>query len=365
VVDDVNHGIMTNNVSKIPAYLVLRLISLLLVVIGLIFLSIVGASIFSATPTLGQHRIALLTTGTVLLFIGIVGPARVIVNGVRIPLEVRRSIFVQALVLPILGVVFIFSGIVIAPASMAWAYFVAGLLILVSAVAGFYALSRKLPRTFYIGEMVNVIKSAGITGDKKNSAADREFMRWTEGVREGVQVGAPAPNGIVTTMEGETVPLSSFYGENFSSPLVLNFCSYTCPHYRKRIDELHSLMEKWQDRGVRFLTVYTAEAHPEDGWKIAHQYDSDVEYTNEDDFCFNYARTIDDRKKMARWLIEKKHFKMPVVLDSIENGLLTAYNSWPIRLYIVNNGKVLYCGEQGPFGYDPARVDKTLRNLLN
>jgi len=145
----------------------------------------------------------------------------------------------------------------------------------------------------------------------------------------------------------------------------LNFASYTCPQHRKRIDELHSLMEKWQDQGVRFLTVYTAEAHPEDGWKLAHQYDNDVEYTNEEDFCFYYARFIDDRKKMARWLIEKKRFKMPIVLDSIENGLLKAYNSWPIRLYIINDGEVAYCGEQGPLGYDPASVDRALQNLLN
>jgi len=356
---------MRNSVSKIPAYLVLRLISLFLVVIGLAFLFFAATAFLPVTQILAQQGFALLMGGILLLFVGIVGPVRIIRMGAQIPAEVKQTVLVQAIVLPLAGFVFILSGIINTPASVAWAYFVVGLLILVSAFVGFYALSKKLPHTFYIGEMLSVIKSAGITGDKKNSPADREFMRWTKGIREGVLVGETAPDRVVITMEGEAILLSSYFGEHPSSPLVLNFASYTCPQYRKRIDELHSLMEKWQDQSVRFLTVYTVEAHTEDGWKLAHQYDNDVEYTNEEDFCFYYARSIDDRRKMAKWLIEKKRFKMPVVLDSIENGLLKAYNSWPIRLYIINGDKVAYCGEQGPLGYDPASVNRALRNLLN
>ena len=368
------HKVMKNSVSKIPAYLVLRLISLFLAVIGSAFLSFAGKTFLSIAPISGQHGVALLIGGILLLFIGVVGPARIICKGAKIPAEIKQTILIHALVLPISGFIFIFSGIFNTPTSEAWAFFGAGLSILVSALVGFYALSKKLPHTFYIGEMLNIIKSAGISGDKKNSPADREFLRWTKGVRNGVLVDEAAPDGMVITMEGEAVLLSSFFGKNHSSPLVLNFGSYTCPHHRKRINELHSLMGKWQTRGVQFLTVYTAEAHPEDGWKLAHQYDNDVEYTNEEDFCFYSAKSIDDRRKMffdivtdrrkmCKWLIERKHFKMPIVLDSIKNGLLKAYNSWPIRLYIINDGKVAYCGKQGPFGYDPGSVDRALQNL--
>ncbi len=350
---------------KIPAYLALRLIALLLVVIGLVFLSFAGTVFLSISPILGQHGLAMLIGGILLLFIGVAGPVRIIRKGSQIPYEIKQIILVQAFFLPFAGFAFIISGFFNTPPAEAWAFFIVGLLTLVSAFVGFYALSKKLPHTFYIGEMLSIIKSSGITGDKKDSPADREFMRWTNGVRGGVPVGEEAPDDIVLTLEGESVLLSSFFGKNHLSPLVLNFGSYTCPHYRKRIDELHSLMEKWQNHGVQFLTVYTAEAHTEDGWKLAHQYDNDVEYTNEEDFCFYYAQSIDDRRKIAKWLIEKKQFKMPVVLDSIENGLLKAYNSWPIRLYIIDDGKVVYCGEQGPFGYDPGSVDRTLENLLD
>ncbi len=355
---------MKKGESKIPAYLVLRVISLFLVTIGTGLLLLAGVSLVSVAPIIGQQGFAMPITGLLLLFVGFVGPARIIIKGVHVPAEVRQTILVHAIVLPIIGLVLILAAIVNAPTFVAWSYIIVGLLIMVSALVGFYALSRKLPPTFYISEMLSVIKSVGLTGDKKNSPADREFTRWTEGKPDGVLLGTTAPDGKVTTMTGETVSLNTFFADSGSSLLVLNFGSYTCPHFRKRINELHSLMDKWLDRGVRFLTVYTAEAHPEDGWKLAHQYDNDAEYTNENDFNFYYARSIDDRSKMAKWLIEKKHFKLPVVLDSMENDLLKAYNTWPIRLYIIDAGKVVFCGQQGPFGYEPGRVDKALKSML-
>ena len=124
-------------------------------------------------------------------------------------------------------------------------------------------------------------------------------------------------------------------------------------------------MEKWKPFGIEFLTVYTAEAHAEDGWKLAKQYVNDAEYTDESDFCFPYAKNIHERTEMAKWLINKKHFAMPVVLDTIEDQLLRAYNSWPIRLYIVHEGTIAFCGDQGPFGYNPASLDPVLQKLID
>lgn len=350
--------------TKIPAYLVFQAISLLLILIAVFLLTFSSAVLLFNKSLSGPRDSILLVGGMLLLFIGAIGPVRVIIKSAQIPAEVRRMILVQAVVIPLSGITLMLSAAFSAPTSVALAYLVLGFLVLLSAIAGFYALSKKLPPAFNIGEMLSIMKSAGIVGDKKNSPADREFMRWTAGVREGVRVGATAPDGEVLTMNGKTVLLSSYFGNGDGSPLVLNFGSYTCPHHRKRIDELHSLIEKWENKGVRFLTVYTAEAHTEDGWKLAHQYDNDAEYGNEDDFCFYHAKTIDERRNMAKWLIQKKQFQLPVVLDSMANDLLKSYNSWPIRLYIIVSGKVAYCGEQGPFGYDPTSVDEALQKII-
>lgn len=304
--------------------------------------------------------------GGLLLAIGLAGPGRVIAKGLQIPLEVRSMVLVLAVSFPAAGAALLaagtFGGGWVRPGGLV----VAGACALAVSLAGFLRLSGKLPATFYLHEMAAIIKSAGIFGKKTESAADREFRRWSGGVRRGVGEGQPAPDGAAVTMAGKTTRLAEFFGaEGSSPPLVLNFGSYTCPHHRKRIGELHGLMDKWQGRGVRFLTVYTAEAHPEDGWRLENQYDQDSEYTGDAaQFCFYYAKTIAERLAMARWLVDKKDFRMPIVLDSMENTLLTAYNSWPIRLYIINGGRVAFCGKQGPFGYAPAEVDAALGRML-
>ncbi|MFT5504225.1 MAG: glutathione peroxidase-family protein [Gammaproteobacteria bacterium] len=94
------------------------------------------------------------------------------------------------------------------------------------------------------------------------------------------------------TINNEEVALASLFGKQL---LVLNLGSYSCPHHRKRIDELQTVMKKWQHRGVNFLTVYTVEAHTKDGWKLIDQYTNDAEYTNEEGFCFSYAKNINVR----------------------------------------------------------------------
>lgn len=346
---------------KVPAYLVLRLISFVLVVIGFSLLSFSGMHLFSNEVITAQNKVAVLFLGVLLLSVGTIGPVRVIYKGAQIPAEIKCTIMVQAIAIPLSGVAFLFSSMMDESIYEAWAYLFVGFLALLSALAGFYPLSKKLPNTFYIDEMLSIIKSAGISGDKKNSSADQAFIRWTRG-REGVPVGSKAPDGMVVTMKDKEVTISSFFGDKL---LVLNLGSYSCPHHRKRINEILTLMKKWQHHDVEFLTIYTAEAHPEDGWKLVGQYISDVEYTNESDFCFSYAKNISERKKMAAWLIEKKNFDMPLVLDSMSDGLLKAYNSWPIRLYIIHKSKVVYCGDQGPFGYEPADVDRALEKLLH
>ncbi|WP_161957647.1 deiodinase-like protein [Mariprofundus sp. EBB-1] len=345
---------------KIPAYLVLRLLSATLVMIGLTLLFFSVMYLLSHEVIPPQYRDAMFVLGVLLLLLGFVGPVRILYKGAQIPVEIKRAIMIQAITMPLSGIAFLFAGMMNASVYGVWACFFVGLLILLSALVGIYPLSKKFPDTFYIDEMLSIIKSAGLAGDKKNSSADKAFLRWTQG-REGVPVGSKAPDGTVITMQGEAVALSSFFGEKL---LVLNFASYSCPHHRKRISEIQTLMKKWQHHDVNFLTIYTAEAHTEDGWKLVDQYLSDVEYTNEKDFCFSYAKNINERKKMAEWLMEKKHFDMQLVLDSMQDSLLKAYNSWPIRLYIIHEDRVVYCGQQGPFGYNPADVDMTLEKLL-
>jgi len=355
---------MNNRLLDMPAYQILQRVSLLLVVVGSALLYRAVAHFLNVDVIRYQPGMVFVFSGLLVFLLGVFGPLRIIRKGILMPVEIKHSIVVQAIVLPLVGASSVVAGFAHTPAALAWAFFLAGGFVLFSAWAGFYVLSTKLPRTFYLGEMLNVIRSAAIAGDKDDSPAQREFMRWTKGLRDGVPIGEPAPDGAVTTLQGETVALASFFNNPAQRLWVLNFGSYSCPHHRKRLDELQGLMEKWQGAGVHFLTVYIAEAHPSDGWEIAHQYEHDAEYTQAEAFRFLYAKNLDDRARMARWLVEKKKFNMPLVLDSMHNELLHAYNAWPIRLYIIDSGRVVYCGAQGPFGYEPKQLERTLQTRL-
>ncbi len=349
--------------SQIPATLVLQRLALAFAIIGLA-VTIAGLSSISVpSPVDATASVGQLITGVFFVFIALAGPLRIILTGALIPAEVKRTIFILGSCLLLAGGALTTAALFGNVMANSTAFLVAGISALISAYFGFWYLGKQLPGNFYIDEMLSVMKSAGLLGSKNNSPANRELLRWSKGIRAGVAVGLAAPDGMIVKLNGETGHLSDFFNQGQdSSPLVLNFGSYTCPHHRKRLDELHGLMDKWQNRGVRFLTIYTAEAHPDDGWRLANQYAQDKEYNgNENDFCFSYAKTIEDRLTMANWLIEKKNFRMDMVLDAMENKLLFAYNSWPIRLYVIKKGKIIYSGKQGPFGYLPDEVDAALK----
>ena len=350
--------------SKIKSPYFYRFLATLTTLAGLGLFFLAWTSFQSAEPLHGRQW-GIVVVGSVFLLFGFMFPVRIVRIGAQLPLEISSNVKILAFCLPIGGCALVVAGAVPIPKVQAGAYAVAGLCACYSALFGFLRLSFSLPKTFYMGEMVSIFLSTGVWGKKEESNADIAFTRWTQGRVTGVPEGQAAPDGDVVTFEGETRKLSSYFeGEGDFSPLVLNFGSYSCPHHRKRVEELREVVQRWEPRGVRFLTVYITEAHPEDGWRLENQYAHDDEFNgDQDNFCFFYAKTLDDRKFMAQWMKDKKDFPTPMVLDSIEDTLLTAYNSWPIRLYIIDKGEVIFSGKQGPFGYAPSDLNPVLERL--
>jgi hypothetical protein len=53
--------------------------------------------------------------------------------------------------------------------------------------------------------------------------------------------------------------------------------------------------------------------------------------------------------------------EMPLVLDEMSNEVDTAYAALPERLYVVDaQGRVVYRGEPGPFGFHPDEWEKEI-----
>jgi hypothetical protein len=110
--------------------------------------------------------------------------------------------------------------------------------------------------------------------------------------------------------------------------------------------------QKYGDR-VRFLTLYIKEAHPLDEWQM--------ESNEKVSVCYPQPKTKEDRVRIANDFVKRFQYKIPLVVDPIENPANQAYAGWPERFYIVDeSGTIVYKGKPGPFGYHPEEVEAWL-----
>jgi type I thyroxine 5'-deiodinase len=108
----------------------------------------------------------------------------------------------------------------------------------------------------------------------------------------------------------------------------------------------------YKDR-AEFLTVYINEAHPEDEWQM----DSNVE----DEVVFKQPTTFPERQELAKVLVERLKYRLPVAVDGMDNAADKAYAAWPERIYVIaRGGRIVYKGGMGPFGFKPDQAEKKL-----
>lgn len=93
-----------------------------------------------------------------------------------------------------------------------------------------------------------------------------------------------------------------------------------------------------------FLTVYIKEAHAQDEWPMGIE------------ICYRQPKTLEERMKIARDFVNRFSYRIPMVVDSMQNLFEATFSAWPERLFIILNGKIEYYGKPGPFGYKPDEV---------
>ena len=114
---------------------------------------------------------------------------------------------------------------------------------------------------------------------------------------------------------------------------------------------LHDLYAQYSDR-VQFLAIYIREAHPTDGWYIGSHDIRD-------------PRTAKERRRIAGECETAMQHGIRTYVDGMDDAVMKAYAAWPDRLYLVGlDGRVVYAGGRGPFGFKPAELQEAIDRLL-
>lgn len=77
--------------------------------------------------------------------------------------------------------------------------------------------------------------------------------------------------------------------------------------------------------------------------------------------CYPQPRTFEQRLAIANDFTRRFHYSVPLAVDAIDNPADKIYAGWPERIYIVDEqGKIVYKGEPGPFGFHPEEAEAWL-----
>lgn len=105
---------------------------------------------------------------------------------------------------------------------------------------------------------------------------------------------------------------------------------------------------------VNFRTIYIKEAHADDEWQMKDNLTENV--------CYTQPRTLAQRVAIAQDFAKRFSYPIPLAVDPMDNRANAAYAAWPERLYVIDQqGKIVYKGKPGPFGYHPEEVESWLR----
>jgi len=102
--------------------------------------------------------------------------------------------------------------------------------------------------------------------------------------------------------------------------------------------------------------VYIQEAHPADGWQMASN--------KTDSVIFNQPKDWQERQSVAQACCTRLSLSVPCVVDTMDNKVDQLYAAWPERMFVIDGqGKILYAGKQGPWGFKPEEVERVLRRM--
>ena len=170
-------------------------------------------------------------------------------------------------------------------------------------------------------------------------------------------VGDPAPDFVLTDLEGNSVSLSSLVGER---PIVLQLGSHSCPVYRYRRHWMRDLAREYEGR-AHFLIVYTLEAHPT-GSKSPY---ADKEWRSlvnrVTGVSVEQTSTDEERRARAAWSQERLRLEQDMLVDGVDDDVWEAYGSASSPAFVIDlDGRIA----SRDVWIDPKAIRRTLEQIL-
>jgi len=70
---------------------------------------------------------------------------------------------------------------------------------------------------------------------------------------------------------------------------------------------------------------------------------------------------MSQRIAIANDFVRRFKFRIPMLVDDMDNRIENLYSAWPERIYIVDEtGRIAYKGGLGPFKFNPGELEKWL-----
>ena len=129
---------------------------------------------------------------------------------------------------------------------------------------------------------------------------------------------------------------------------------------------LHDLYEQYRDQ-IQFLMIYIREAHPVDGWWLGGGLSGLALKATRSKAATDVVdpKTIEERRSVAGQCEVALKYGVRTYVDEMDDAVSKAYAAMPTRLYLIGlDGRVVYAGGLGPYGFKPAKLGAAIAQVL-
>ena len=119
---------------------------------------------------------------------------------------------------------------------------------------------------------------------------------------------------------------------------------------------LNELYKRYKNQ-VEFFVIYIREAHPAQGWQFPNNVIENI--------IIEEPKTDHERTEVAATYRLDLGLEMPILIDSTANSIDEDYVGLPMRQFLIDaEGRVVYRGEKGPFGWNDVEFERALQAIL-